>query len=113
MERLFHPFYFKTTKCMYKTNDNGLCKKNGIYCAFSHGPSDFRDLKVIYEGTNVQFDFLSNFGYNSDFTSTKQIISENEIMNEDTFSQNSSQNWNWIGFFFFHFLYCLRFKVYY
>lgn len=106
MERLFHPFYFKTTKCMYKTNENGLCKKNGIYCAFSHGSNDFRNLKVIYDGTNIQFNFLTNFVRDSNFLNGKTLsFDESSITYENKYN---FQDWNCIGIYIL-FIKTLRF----
>ncbi|KAL3319534.1 hypothetical protein Ciccas_001790 [Cichlidogyrus casuarinus] len=51
-ERRYHPRYFKTGCCIYETTDNGSCVKNGLHCAFAHGPDDVRT--PVYDIREVQ-----------------------------------------------------------
>ena len=41
-ERRYHLRYYKTGMCVYETNNNGYCVKNGPHCAFAHGQHDLR-----------------------------------------------------------------------
>lgn len=41
-ERRYHLRYYKTGICVYETDQNGYCVKNGIHCAFAHGVTDLR-----------------------------------------------------------------------
>ncbi|KAM6054603.1 putative E3 ubiquitin-protein ligase UNKL isoform 3-T3 [Chlamydotis macqueenii] len=41
-ERKYHLRYYKTGTCIHETDGRGHCVKNGIHCAFAHGPHDLR-----------------------------------------------------------------------
>ncbi|KFU93314.1 Putative E3 ubiquitin-protein ligase UNKL, partial [Chaetura pelagica] len=41
-ERKYHLRYYKTGTCIHETEARGHCMKNGIHCAFAHGPHDLR-----------------------------------------------------------------------
>ncbi|XP_059682174.1 putative E3 ubiquitin-protein ligase UNKL isoform X4 [Gavia stellata] len=41
-ERKYHLRYYKTGTCIHETDARGHCVKNGIHCAFAHGPHDLR-----------------------------------------------------------------------
>ncbi|NXH21919.1 UNK protein, partial [Bucco capensis] len=41
-ERKYHLRYYKTGTCIHETDARGHCVKNGIHCAFAHGPRDLR-----------------------------------------------------------------------
>ncbi|XP_064887168.1 putative E3 ubiquitin-protein ligase UNKL isoform X11 [Columba livia] len=41
-ERKYHLRYYKTGTCIHETDARGHCAKNGIHCAFAHGPHDLR-----------------------------------------------------------------------
>ncbi|NWH78508.1 UNK protein, partial [Piaya cayana] len=41
-ERKYHLRYYKTGTCIHETDARGHCMKNGIHCAFAHGPHDLR-----------------------------------------------------------------------
>ncbi|KAM9291956.1 putative E3 ubiquitin-protein ligase UNKL isoform 3-T3 [Morus bassanus] len=41
-ERKYHLRYYKTGICIHETDARGHCVKNGIHCAFAHGPHDLR-----------------------------------------------------------------------
>ncbi|XP_050569736.1 putative E3 ubiquitin-protein ligase UNKL isoform X9 [Cygnus atratus] len=41
-ERKYHLRYYKTGTCIHETDARGHCVKNGIHCAFAHGPHDIR-----------------------------------------------------------------------
>ena len=41
-ERRYHLRYYKTGTCIFETDLNGCCIKNGPHCAFAHGMSDTR-----------------------------------------------------------------------
>ncbi|XP_051488526.1 putative E3 ubiquitin-protein ligase UNKL isoform X11 [Apus apus] len=41
-ERKYHLRYYKTGTCIHETEARGHCVKNGIHCAFAHGPHDLR-----------------------------------------------------------------------
>nr|XP_038043038.1 putative E3 ubiquitin-protein ligase UNKL isoform X7 [Anas platyrhynchos] len=51
-ERKYHLRYYKTGTCIHETDARGHCVKNGIHCAFAHGPHDIRppvyDISVIF-----------------------------------------------------------------
>ncbi|VDM33120.1 unnamed protein product [Hydatigera taeniaeformis] len=51
-ERRYHPRYFKTGNCIYETTETGACVKNGLHCAFAHGPDDLR--LPVYDIREVQ-----------------------------------------------------------
>uniref|UniRef100_A0A452G535 Unk like zinc finger n=1 Tax=Capra hircus TaxID=9925 RepID=A0A452G535_CAPHI len=41
-ERKYHLRYYKTGACAHGTDARGHCVKNGLHCAFAHGPLDLR-----------------------------------------------------------------------
>lgn len=41
-ERKYHLRYYKTGSCIHETDARGHCVKNGLHCAFAHGPHDLR-----------------------------------------------------------------------
>ncbi|XP_074866852.1 putative E3 ubiquitin-protein ligase UNKL isoform X3 [Carettochelys insculpta] len=41
-ERKYHLRYYKTGTCVHETDARGHCVKNGLHCAFAHGPHDLR-----------------------------------------------------------------------
>ncbi|KAM5228180.1 putative E3 ubiquitin-protein ligase UNKL [Ctenodactylus gundi] len=41
-ERKYHLRYYKTGTCIHETDGRGHCVKNGLHCAFAHGPLDLR-----------------------------------------------------------------------
>nr|XP_033819161.1 putative E3 ubiquitin-protein ligase UNKL isoform X1 [Geotrypetes seraphini] len=41
-ERKYHLRYYKTGTCIHETDARGHCVKNGLHCAFAHGPHDVR-----------------------------------------------------------------------
>lgn len=41
-ERKYHLRYYKTGTCIHETDARGHCVKNGLHCAFAHGPLDLR-----------------------------------------------------------------------
>ncbi|XP_029858070.1 putative E3 ubiquitin-protein ligase UNKL isoform X11 [Aquila chrysaetos chrysaetos] len=41
-ERKYHLRYYKTGTCIHETDARGHCVKNGVHCAFAHGPHDLR-----------------------------------------------------------------------
>uniref|UniRef100_A0A672VDP9 Unk like zinc finger n=2 Tax=Strigops habroptila TaxID=2489341 RepID=A0A672VDP9_STRHB len=41
-ERKYHLRYYKTGTCIHETDARGHCAKNGVHCAFAHGPHDLR-----------------------------------------------------------------------
>ncbi|POI33244.1 hypothetical protein CIB84_003004 [Bambusicola thoracicus] len=41
-ERRYHLRYYKTGICIHETDSKGNCTKNGVHCAFAHGPHDLR-----------------------------------------------------------------------
>lgn len=51
-ERRYHLRYYKTCPCVYETDSKGHCVKNGLHCAFAHGPQDLR--KPVYDIREVQ-----------------------------------------------------------
>ncbi|VDD81646.1 unnamed protein product [Mesocestoides corti] len=55
-ERRYHPRYFKTGNCIYETTEIGACVKNGLHCAFAHGPDDLRlpvyDIREVQDATS-------------------------------------------------------------
>ncbi|PNI32224.1 UNK isoform 4, partial [Pan troglodytes] len=40
--RRYHLRYYKTGICIHETDSKGNCTKNGLHCAFAHGPHDLR-----------------------------------------------------------------------
>ncbi|XP_036861526.1 putative E3 ubiquitin-protein ligase UNKL isoform X4 [Manis javanica] len=41
-ERKYHLRYYKTGICIHETDARGHCLRNGLHCAFAHGPLDLR-----------------------------------------------------------------------
>ena len=41
-ERKYHLRYYKTGTCIHETDARGHCVRNGLHCAFAHGPLDLR-----------------------------------------------------------------------
>lgn len=52
VERRYHPRYYKTAMCVYETDANGFCVRNGAHCAYAHGNEDLRE--PIFETQPVQ-----------------------------------------------------------
>ncbi|CAH8585551.1 unnamed protein product [Dicrocoelium dendriticum] len=79
-ERRYHPRYFKTGNCIYETTENGSCVKNGLHCAFAHGPDDIR--LPVYDIREVQ-DVSSKFVVNLPASLEKErVLSEDPKWNE-------------------------------
>ncbi|GAA47820.1 RING finger protein unkempt homolog [Clonorchis sinensis] len=79
-ERRYHPRYFKTGNCIYETTDNGACVKNGLHCAFAHGPDDIR--LPVYDIREVQ-DASSKFTINLPASLEKErVLSEDPKWNQ-------------------------------
>ncbi|KAH8873670.1 E3 ubiquitin-protein ligase [Schistosoma japonicum] len=79
-ERRYHPRYFKTGNCIYETMENGACVKNGLHCAFAHGPDDIR--LPVYDIQEVQ-DASSKFTVNLPASLEKErVLSEDPKWNE-------------------------------
>ncbi|TNN14786.1 RING finger protein unkempt, partial [Schistosoma japonicum] len=79
-ERRYHPRYFKTGNCIYETMENGACVKNGLHCAFAHGPDDIR--LPVYDIREVQ-DASSKFTVNLPASLEKErVLSEDPKWNE-------------------------------
>ncbi|NXY46115.1 UNK protein, partial [Ceuthmochares aereus] len=51
-ERKYHLRYYKTGTCIHETDARGHCMKNGIHCAFAHGPRDLRP--AVYDIRELQ-----------------------------------------------------------
>ena len=51
-ERRYHLRYYKTSTCVYETDNRGFCVKNGPHCAFAHGPHDLRP--PVYDVRELQ-----------------------------------------------------------
>ncbi|OXB68857.1 hypothetical protein ASZ78_002272 [Callipepla squamata] len=51
-ERKYHLRYYKTGTCIHETDARGHCVKNGIHCAFAHGPHDLRP--PVYDMRELQ-----------------------------------------------------------
>ncbi|XP_064010008.1 putative E3 ubiquitin-protein ligase UNKL isoform X5 [Pogoniulus pusillus] len=51
-ERKYHLRYYKTGTCIHETDARGHCVKNGIHCAFAHGPHDLR--RPVYDTRELQ-----------------------------------------------------------
>uniref|UniRef100_A0A8D0CJU5 Unk like zinc finger n=1 Tax=Scleropages formosus TaxID=113540 RepID=A0A8D0CJU5_SCLFO len=51
-ERKYHLRYYKTGSCIHETDARGHCVKNGLHCAFAHGPHDLRP--PVYDIREVQ-----------------------------------------------------------
>lgn len=53
-ERKYHLRYYKTGTCIHETDARGHCVKNGLHCAFAHGPLDLRppvcDIRCVGQG---------------------------------------------------------------
>lgn len=79
-ERRYHPRYFKTGNCIYETTESGSCVKNGLHCAFAHGPDDIR--LPVYDIREVQ-DVSSRFVVNLPASLEKErVLSEDPKWNE-------------------------------
>ncbi|KAF6768792.1 RING finger protein unkempt [Paragonimus kellicotti] len=79
-ERRYHPRYFKTGNCIYETTESGACVKNGLHCAFAHGPDDIR--LPVYDIREVQ-DTSSKFTVNLPASLEKErVLSEDPKWNE-------------------------------
>ncbi|XP_062444751.1 putative E3 ubiquitin-protein ligase UNKL isoform X7 [Rhea pennata] len=51
-ERKYHLRYYKTGTCIHETDARGHCVKNGLHCAFAHGPHDLRS--PVYDIRELQ-----------------------------------------------------------
>ncbi|XP_032932348.1 RING finger protein unkempt homolog isoform X6 [Catharus ustulatus] len=51
-ERRYHLRYYKTGICIHETDSKGNCTKNGVHCAFAHGPHDLRS--PVYDIRELQ-----------------------------------------------------------
>uniref|UniRef100_A0A672QV21 Putative E3 ubiquitin-protein ligase UNKL n=1 Tax=Sinocyclocheilus grahami TaxID=75366 RepID=A0A672QV21_SINGR len=51
-ERKYHLRYYKTGTCIHETDARGHCVKNGLHCAFAHGPHDIRP--PVYDIREIQ-----------------------------------------------------------
>ncbi|XP_061905969.1 putative E3 ubiquitin-protein ligase UNKL isoform X1 [Entelurus aequoreus] len=51
-ERKYHLRYYKTGTCIHETDARGHCVKNGLHCAFAHGPIDLRP--PVYDSREIQ-----------------------------------------------------------
>ncbi|XP_069510846.1 RING finger protein unkempt homolog isoform X2 [Ambystoma mexicanum] len=51
-ERRYHLRYYKTGICIHETDAKGNCTKNGLHCAFAHGPHDLRS--PVYDIRELQ-----------------------------------------------------------
>ncbi|XP_067390466.1 putative E3 ubiquitin-protein ligase UNKL isoform X3 [Emydura macquarii macquarii] len=51
-ERKYHLRYYKTGTCIHETDARGHCVKNGLHCAFAHGPHDLRP--PVYDTRELQ-----------------------------------------------------------
>ncbi|MBN3320101.1 UNKL ligase, partial [Atractosteus spatula] len=51
-ERKYHLRYYKTGTCIHETDARGHCAKNGLHCAFAHGPHDLRP--PVYDIREIQ-----------------------------------------------------------
>ncbi|XP_054616195.1 putative E3 ubiquitin-protein ligase UNKL [Dunckerocampus dactyliophorus] len=51
-ERKYHLRYYKTGTCIHETDARGHCVKNGLHCAFAHGPHDLRP--PVYDSREIQ-----------------------------------------------------------
>ncbi|XP_061606356.1 putative E3 ubiquitin-protein ligase UNKL isoform X1 [Phyllopteryx taeniolatus] len=51
-ERKYHLRYYKTGTCIHETDARGHCVKNGLHCAFAHGPHDLRP--SVYDIREIQ-----------------------------------------------------------
>uniref|UniRef100_A0A8C8RR94 Unk like zinc finger n=1 Tax=Pelusios castaneus TaxID=367368 RepID=A0A8C8RR94_9SAUR len=51
-ERKYHLRYYKTGTCIHETDARGHCVKNGLHCAFAHGPHDLRP--PVYDARELQ-----------------------------------------------------------
>ncbi|XP_062976385.1 RING finger protein unkempt homolog isoform X2 [Elgaria multicarinata webbii] len=51
-ERRYHLRYYKTGICIHETDSKGNCTKNGLHCAFAHGPHDLRS--PVYDIRELQ-----------------------------------------------------------
>ncbi|XP_067332538.1 putative E3 ubiquitin-protein ligase UNKL isoform X4 [Channa argus] len=51
-ERKYHLRYYKTGTCIHETDTRGHCVKNGLHCAFAHGPHDLRP--PVYDIREIQ-----------------------------------------------------------
>ncbi|CAL8071354.1 unnamed protein product [Calicophoron daubneyi] len=79
-ERRYHPRYFKTGNCIYETTEGGACVKNGLHCAFAHGPDDIR--LPVYDIREMQ-DASSKFTINLPASLEKErVLSEDPKWNE-------------------------------
>uniref|UniRef100_A0A672MN54 Unk like zinc finger n=1 Tax=Sinocyclocheilus grahami TaxID=75366 RepID=A0A672MN54_SINGR len=51
-KRKYHLRYYKTGTCIHETDARGHCVKNGLHCAFAHGPHDLRP--PVYDIREIQ-----------------------------------------------------------
>ncbi|XP_021574385.1 putative E3 ubiquitin-protein ligase UNKL [Carlito syrichta] len=65
-ERKYHLRYYKTGTCIHETDARGHCVKNGLHCAFAHGPLDLRppvcDIRELQAQEALQNGQLSGDG---------------------------------------------------
>ncbi|EUB56227.1 RING finger protein unkempt [Echinococcus granulosus] len=80
-ERRYHPRYFKTGNCIYETTESGACVKNGLHCAFAHGPDDLR--LPVYDIREVQDASSSKVTVNLPASLEKErVLSEDPTWND-------------------------------
>ncbi|XP_066917265.1 RING finger protein unkempt-like isoform X2 [Clytia hemisphaerica] len=78
VERRYHLRYYKTSPCVYETDQRGYCVKNGPHCAFAHGPHDLR--QPVYDVRELQL--MENEEKDE---SGKQIVPEDPRWNETNY----------------------------
>lgn len=84
-ERRYHLRYYKTCPCIYETDARGHCVKNGLHCAFAHGPQDLR--KPVYD---IEEEQASEAGETQDIAEspltnsleTDRLLNENPVWND-------------------------------
>ncbi|XP_061411500.1 putative E3 ubiquitin-protein ligase UNKL isoform X1 [Lethenteron reissneri] len=62
-ERRYHLRYYKTSSCIHETDARGHCVKNGVHCAFAHGPQDLRP--AVYDIRDLQAQEAAQNGHSA------------------------------------------------
>ncbi|XP_075759764.1 RING finger protein unkempt homolog isoform X5 [Pelodiscus sinensis] len=85
-ERRYHLRYYKTGICIHETDSKGNCTKNGLHCAFAHGPHDLRS--PVYDIRELQaMEALQNGQTTSEGIEGQSAVAASHAMIEKILSE--------------------------
>lgn len=97
-ERRYHLRYYKTCPCVYETDSKGYCVKNGLHCAFAHGPQDLRkpvyDIREVQAAENGEAQGIAESPLTNSLESDR-LLNENPVWNGKLNIWNSWQHLPW------------------